>query len=327
MLVLGCHGKKPPETEEKLTILFGGDVMFDRGVRSVANRMGYNWLLQDLAALSKYTDAFVVNLETPVAEDSTPILKKFVFNSDTACILALKRAGITHLNLANNHSIDHGKFGLEATFRNILSRDLAFMGAGLGIEAACMPVVIKNGNIRVALFSSVLLPLERWYNTEGAPCICTESATELAERIKIWLKDYPDDIPIVQLHWGVEYRFNPELHQLKDAELLVSAGVKLVVGHHPHVVQEIRFMDGVPVVFSLGNLVFDNPREETRQTGVLKVEVDADANVGIGFYPFLIEKCKPRKTNASESEAFVLKLSKYSNVKFNLSEGFCSFTE
>ena len=66
------------------------------------------------------------------------------------------------------------------------------------------------------------------------------------------------------VHWGANY--SEVLHsQRAQARQFAEAGYDLVIGHGPHVVQPIDFVDGMPVVYSLGNFVFGTPGRFTEE--------------------------------------------------------------
>jgi poly-gamma-glutamate capsule biosynthesis protein CapA/YwtB (metallophosphatase superfamily) len=77
------------------------------------------------------------------------------------------------------------------------------------------------------------------------------------------------DYVIVSVHWGIEYKYQPHDGQVMLARKVIAAGADLVLGHHPHVVQEIRWDGPALAVFSMGNFMFDNPGTDRRESVVL----------------------------------------------------------
>ncbi|MDR0815312.1 MAG: CapA family protein, partial [Bacteroidales bacterium] len=105
--------------DHELTICFTGDVLLDRGVREQIDRRGIDALFADVAPLWANYDAVVVNLECPVTTRQAPVNKQYIFRGEPEWLPALRKAGITHAVLANNHTYDQGRGGLEDTYHNL----------------------------------------------------------------------------------------------------------------------------------------------------------------------------------------------------------------
>ena len=106
----GVGGRLDNDT---LTILFTGDILLDRGVRHVIERHGFHTLFADdsLRSLLKGANFVVGNLECPATTINQPAFKRFVFRGEPQWLDSLRAYGFTHLNLANNHSVDQGRDG------------------------------------------------------------------------------------------------------------------------------------------------------------------------------------------------------------------------
>ena len=79
------------------------------------------------------------------------------------------------------------------------------------------------------------------------------------------------DLVIVLLHWGQEYSEHPDHAQRGAAKRLLAGGADLVVGHHPHILQGIERHEHGLVAYSLGNFLFANTDDRSRESGVLRV--------------------------------------------------------
>src|SRR4051812_1600952 len=112
------------ESKNSMSVVFGGDVMLDRGVRSKINAYGVAYLMSDLTQEFRKADFVIVNLECPVTNFDAPLTKKFVFKGDPQLLPQIRAAGITHCILANNHSYDHGRDGLISTSDNLRLADI-----------------------------------------------------------------------------------------------------------------------------------------------------------------------------------------------------------
>ena len=94
-------------------ITLTGDILLDRGVRQVVEQKGIDQLFSaEIDSVFRTSDAVVGNLECPATKIHAPVFKQYIFRAEPEWLNDLKRHGVTHLNLANNHSIDQGRKGL-----------------------------------------------------------------------------------------------------------------------------------------------------------------------------------------------------------------------
>ncbi len=156
-LLSACCRQQPKE--DTLDILFTGDVLLDRGVRPWIERKGAESLFEGVSAAFREADAVVVNLECPLTTRHTPVGKKFVFRADPSWAEGLRRAGITHAALANNHTIDQGRQGLTDTYHALREAGITPLGYGRTMEEQAAPVVVRKGKVEVALFNAIPLPI------------------------------------------------------------------------------------------------------------------------------------------------------------------------
>src|SRR5258708_6732175 len=90
LLISAC---KP---EKKVSIVFGGDIMLDRGVKIQIRKHSLNYLLADIEPEFHEADFVVVNMECPVTKIESPLTKQFIFRGDPECLPEIKKSGITH---------------------------------------------------------------------------------------------------------------------------------------------------------------------------------------------------------------------------------------
>lgn len=294
--------------ESGLTLLFAGDVLLDRGVRTMIGRHDADWLFRGVEPLFGRCDAVCVNLECPVAGTGVPIAKKYIFRAEPEWLPALRRAGITHLTLANNHVNDQGRDGVLETLRNAAAAGLATVGAAARQDSAGAPLVIERDGVRVALFASVLLPLENWLYRDDGAGPSQETVGQLADRVRLWKLQHPGDRAVVLLHWGIEHRLRPTDDQRAEACELIEAGADAVIGHHPHVVQSIEWHRGKPIVYSLGNFVFDQQGDDERTAIAVSVRVSRGGETTVRIHPLRIDRCAPRPMQDREARAFIAAL-------------------
>ena len=289
LLLCSCTERQ----EEGLSICFTGDLLLDRGVRQeIERKKSVGYLLTDVKALFQSSNAVVVNLELPFTDTVSAINKKFIFRGEPEWLPELYSNGITHAVLANNHSIDQGREGLVSTYRHLTKAGIVAMGYGKTQQAACEPVFIKKGNIELALYSSVPLPIENWVYLENTHGICQCQSDDLCSSIKKLKQVKPDCKVIVILHWGSEFQQTPTMTQQIDARRIIDAGAEVIIGHHPHVIQEEEIYKGKPIFYSLGNFIFDQSKPYTDKGLIVNLKFTRDS-LSFHKHYIKIKDCKP----------------------------------
>lgn len=292
--------KPAGEPTDELTVCFTGDVLLDRGVRREIQRRGsVDSLLAAVAPIFRSADATVINLECPLTDRDSPVHKRYIFRGDPLTAQALRRAGITHASLANNHTIDHGRAGLTDTHRYLRQAGITPMGYGTTHAETLHPTLIEKGNLRVALFATVTLPLENWVWVSDKPNVCQASIAELAEAVTKHQNAHPEDYIVTLLHWGTEYHATPSNVQRRDARRLIDAGADVIIGHHPHVIQPVETYRDKYIFYSLGNFIFDPLRPTAAETKILKMRFHPKG-ISYQIYQGQIRACRPECTLASE---------------------------
>lgn len=297
ILVLTLHSVSSlatPVGEDTLRILFTGDVLLDRGVRRQINLVGEDSIMSGVQSLFHGKDAVIINLECPLSSKSHPVSKQIVFRADTIMASALKRNGITHAALANNHSIDQGFSGLEETFNSLTNNGIKVLGYGKNYSHRIAPAIISKGKTQVAIFNDNVVPIENWPRTSAQKAdILNISIDSLCAEIKRYRLSYPMHKIVVFLHWGTEFSTVPNISQRIDAMKLTSAGACAIIGQHPHVVQPVQHLGNSIVCYSLGNFIFDQ-KGEGRDKG-LAVELVFTENglINSRQIPIDIVNCRP----------------------------------
>ena len=148
---------------DTLKVVLTGDILLDRGVRRVIERNGVGHLFSDgIDSVFQSAQVVVGNLECPATKIHAPVFKRFIFRSEPEWLDTLRQHGITHLNLANNHSIDQGREGLIDTKNNILAAGMVPIGAGENMQEASEPVLLASEPRKVWLVPSLRLALENY---------------------------------------------------------------------------------------------------------------------------------------------------------------------
>ena len=240
----------------QVTIIFTGDVMLGRSVMGAAldvNDAFYPF--RETADFLNDADITFVNLENPIVKNCPRHVGGFKFCTSYEIAGGLKFAGVDILTLANNHSENYGKQGLEES-KNYLSEN--------GIKS------VGYGNLEIIEVKGTkygFLGFNYTFSTLGL-----EKDLRLIKE-----SDALVDVLIVANHWGEEYKSIANNFQATSARRMVDNGTDVVIGHHPHWVQNFEEIEGKPVYFSLGNFVFDQMwSEETKKGLVVKMTFDGD---------------------------------------------------
>ena len=187
-----------------------------------------------------------------------------------------------------------GDYLKEASDSNV---DLCAVGFlyryGRTVEEQTTPVTIRKGKLEVALFNTIPLPIENWPRAEGKPDICRASVKRLAAAIRKYKASHPSARIVAVLHWGTEFQPISDMQQRYDAHLLVQAGADAIIGHHPHVVQPLEYIDSRPVFYSLGNFVFDQSHPDCRKASMALLCFKA-SEVQARAIPVEIRQCRPQ---------------------------------
>lgn len=250
MFLLSLAACTAPEPAP-LRISVVGDVLLARGVPAA--------LARDSAALSGTArqlwggSRYVVgNLECPLTDTARPARKPFVFRAAPAYAGWLRRLGFTHLSLANNHTLDQHLPGLRATATAVRGAGLGVLGYQADSLAGCQPTLLgPDSSVAVFAWSAFR------QGVAGEGCVCGRDFAALAERVATYKTLFPERAVLVYLHWGHEYVAHPDDAQRRQARQLIDCGADAVVGAHPHVPQSAELYRGRPIVYSLGNFLFD----------------------------------------------------------------------
>ena len=273
--LLSCGGNN--NDNNSISIVFTGDVLLDRGIKPIIEKHGATYLFKGVAPYFNSADFVVVNLECPITDTASPVNKKYIFRAPSHCADGLKQAGITHCALANNHTMDQGRAGLESTVRHLLNAGIVPLGFGYTHNERIQPTFIEKNGIRIAMFNSCPLRIENWEYLDNRPDVCQADYEQLAAEIHSLKAQSPDCYIVVILHWGTEFITTPSLNQRFNAAMLLSSGADAVIGHHPHVVQKMEYINGKPVFYSLGNFVFDQKTPDSRKAQMAVLTFSPDS--------------------------------------------------
>jgi hypothetical protein len=260
-----------------VTFAFAGDIHFEGAIRSklAADPGG---MFAPIAPVLSSADLAVVNLESAITEQNTPIPKEYNFKSPPAALLALQAAGVDVVNQANNHSIDFGQPGLADTLAAKATSPVPVIGVGANAAEAYAPFRTEVKGQRIAVFGATDVMGEEhvasWTATDTQAGIASTKYESEARMVASIQAVRPEvDTVVVFLHWGVERVGCATDRQKALARTLVDAGADIVVGSHAHVLEGAGRLGTAFIGYGLGNFVFYNEAGENGRTGVLIVTI------------------------------------------------------
>lgn len=308
-VIMQTQPSTEPETEaepREATLVFAGDILFDEhyAVMSAMVQRGQGiagGVSEGLLSEMRAADLCVINNEFPYTDRGTPTAgKQFTFRAKPKYASWLLDMGADLVTLANNHASDYGEISLTDTLDTLDALGLPHAGSGRNLEEASAPVYLEAGGFTIAFLSAT--QIERMGNpstpgaTEDTPGVFRCLKPELLLTRIAEAKEKADYV-IACVHWGTESTDQIDHYQAELAPKLAEAGADVVIGCHPHVLQPIGYCDDVPVVYSLGNFIFNS---KTLNSGLVKVTLRDDEPVKLQFIPAKQTGCRVRESEGSE---------------------------
>ncbi len=236
--------------------------------------------------LFKGADLAIANHEQPVTEAAVHHTSGLRFSGKPELTRIFTRAGIDFLSLANNHIKDYGEDGIRDTRRILRQNGIAFGGAGKDLEQARRVSYLDARDTRVAIIPCLGIVKAYWAGpaqSGATPCLDRYLVPDIKTAQE------KADFVIVFPHWGVEYTRQPLPSMRKHAARWVKAGADLVLGAHSHVAGAIEDIEGVPVLYSLGNLIFDQHwSTNTMESALLEATFHGDRLIELRLRPYII---------------------------------------
>lgn len=295
--------------DDSITLCLMGDLMCLAGQQYTAERKDGShdytdsfFLLHDTFACF---DFVVGNLETTLSESNPYSTAAREVNEQPNCnapadyLASLKWAGITHLVTANNHCLDGGAVGIEETIAHLDEYAIPHTGTYRADYNGARYMILKKNGIRIAVLSFTELINQRALltKTQLSHMIDAYSRTDVTERIAQARADGADYV-IVYEHWGSENVHEVRGYQRDHAKEIAAAGADLIIGSHPHCLQEMETItteDGreVPCFYSLGNVVSSMTREINHDTVFVQVKLEQkqDAAGGVAAVSITLLPC------------------------------------
>ncbi len=303
---------------QTVSLRFGGDVMFGRryytGSENTAPAFDASATPGDIARVLAGVQPFlddadlsVVNLETALVEHpwtdvdgrrptSVHPTKDLVITSSTKAAHALAAAGVDVVSLSNNHSYDGLDPGVSSTVSALDAAGVLHYGAGRTLEEAWRPAVVRVKGQSIAFVGCTTIDGRSQavsYVAEGGhggAAACDSTRLRATVRSARQQAAYV----VVTIHGGMEYRRSQSPEVRAMARIAHSAGARLVVGSHPHVVGGMMHQGDNLFIESMGNLAFDQELWATLPSYLARVDVRAGATVAADLDPVVLDHYRPR---------------------------------
>ncbi len=261
-------------SEPELRFMAVGDIMLGRGVGFRLQKLGsYEKAFEKVAPVLRQGDIVFANLESPITASSHSLdsNRKIVLKAKPETVSALTSAGFNLISLSNNHMLDYYDKGLFDTMAILDENHIAHAGGGKNIDEARKPAIIEKNGLKVGLLAYTDMAelvfagdpyLSFAAGTDKSGLVPRKYETVREDVLK--LRDQVD-ILAVSLHWGVEDSFKVSADQVEFAHKLIDDGVDLILGHHPHQFQGMEIYKGKPILYSMGNFIFDQNDPENME--------------------------------------------------------------
>lgn len=302
---------KEAASPDEIVLDFAGDILFDPYYAVMARLKQAGGRIEDafsqeLLEEMRSADIFMVNNEFPYSDRGAPLEgKQFTFRAQPESAAYLTDMGVDVVSLANNHTFDYGEEALLDSLATLEAMDMPYVGAGRNIQEAAKPVSFIINDKKIAIVSATQIERNDNPDTRGA-------GEDISGTFRCWNPDRllqeiaaareDSDIVIVYIHWGTENQAEIDWAQQEQAAMIAEAGADLIIGAHPHCLQPVAYVGGVPVVYSLGNFWFNS---KTVDTALLQVRIPKEGELSVRVLPAKQSDCRTLLLDGEEKQRVI----------------------
>jgi hypothetical protein len=300
-----AQGSGLPGRRDTLRVVVVGDINLARIVarQYVLPGRGRE-IFADVRDPLRAADLALGNLESIVLDRGThadtALSPVFAAPREAAGLLA--DAGFAVVGTANNHAWDFGHAALLESLTHLDTAGVLHTGTGRTVAEALAPAVVRRRGWTVAVFAVTAIfnyPDLTVRGHAAACCVAWADTLRLREAFRA-AREAGADLVLVMLHAGLEYRPVPPEGVVRIARGIIHAGADAVFGAHPHVPQGLEWVDGKPIVYSLGNFVFAQRRQWTDRGLWAEYTVPPDGRASLVLLP-VIAAVRPRLATGRDS--------------------------
>lgn len=256
------------------------------GTHSRIRKRPAAFAFEHVAPVFRDADLVFGNLECTLSETgmTSGDYKSIQMRGQASYLEGLKQAGFSVVNMANNHSMQHGKGPFAETVAMLRGAGIGAAGvAGADYHTSAPEVLEKNG-LRITFLGYSLRP--RQYFTEE-PAYAEGQREQILADVRA-ARAATDNV-VVSLHWGDEFIERPSPDEQQLAHDIMDAGADLIIGHHPHVMRGVEKYGRGYIVYSLGNFVCDMLWEDQlRETAIVKCRLTPEGVSDLTLVPVRI---------------------------------------
>lgn len=303
--------------KEPINILFTGDFCPINRIKELAVNQEYSSIFNDFIDVFEGNDLNVIDLECPltISEAERPKTGPYQ-KAHPNTIEILNHAGIGLAAMANNHIMDYGSEGVQATLDLCETNGINTVGIGATIEKAAKPYTFESKGKRIAILN---LADNEFITTPDGTFTC--NPIDLARcfyDIKDARKDH--DYVIVIIHAGNEFYELPSPRTKKLYRCIIDMGADAIVSHHTHAFSGFEMYNSKPIFYGLGNFLYDWPgkRNSSWNRGfVVKLSISD----GIDFDIIPLKQCDEMPgvfhLSKEEKEAFFMEFDRLNTIIHN----------
>lgn len=288
---------KTCSSEDEIVLDFTGDINFAEGWGTTEHMDGQpnginDCFSKDLLQEMNDADIMMINNEFTYSTRGEPLAgKDYTFRADPKRVALLETFGTDIVSLANNHVYDYGEDALIDTIDTLEEAGIPYVGAGKDLKDAMRPVYFVANGKKIAIVSATQIERSLNYTkeaTETTPGVLKTLNPDKFLKVIEEARDNSDYV-IAFVHWGTEGNNYFGSDQVALAKQFVEAGVDVIIGGHTHCLQGMEYMDGVPIIYSLGNFWFS---ASTLDTGLSQVIIRDDGTIDFRFLPCIQKNYK-----------------------------------
>lgn len=277
-----------------VTLAAVGDLMFGdspqvcgSGVASQIRRHGPSFPLRHVAERLRAADITLGNLEIVISAHDwkTTSFDRRIYRGQPESLDGLEDAGVDVVSVCTNHMMQHGQEGLDETIGLLRDRGIEIIGAD------CPHLDLGNASFleRDGLRFGFLAFNDQPQQYDLSPPAWPTPDLDLIREAVLGIRDQVD-VVVVTLHWGDEFIDTPSPDQVELGHALIDAGVDILIGHHPHILQGVERYKGGVIAYSLGNFVYDQWQLRLRRSMILRLDVRGARDIDCELEPVLINK-------------------------------------
>ena len=277
------------EKKGDITLSFVGDVSladnwYIMPKYDERNKKIFGILSEDIVKIMTESDIMVANSEFTISDRGEKMPGKYyTFRASPKRIPIYDEMGIDLLTLANNHVYDFGEIAFNDMIDALNEYNMPYIGAGKNIEEAKRPYYFIINGYKIAFVNATraekLILTPEATNTTGGVFRCYDS-TNFKNLITDIKKE--SDYVIALIHWGKEDSHSLEQVQIDTSKIYLDAGADIIIGSHAHVLQGIEFYNNKPIIYNLGDFIFNN---ESKDTGILQIKLSNEGTMSYYFIP------------------------------------------